>query len=147
MTETSVARTYPFIDGPFLFANLPPAAQSQSLLAYVSDVQGGTYMSSNGVEWRPVINRRVELYAGTTNGSGDYTVTYPTPFTVEPHVNATTYPPADADTRVRLTASSVNGFTVRTEKNVGLSVLSLTVLGFGTAPVAGVPVRVAVVGP
>lgn len=146
MTDTGVVRSYPFIDGPFLFANLPPAAQSQALLAYVSDVQGGCYMSSNGTEWRPVINRRVELYAGTTDGSGNYTVTYPTPFSAEPHVNPTTYPPADADTRVRITASSVNGFTVRTEKNVGLVVLGITLLGFGTNAVTGVPVRVAVVG-
>lgn len=147
MTETSTVRTFPFIDGPFLLANLPPASQSQQILAYVTDVNGGCYMSSNGTEWRPVINRRVELYAGTTNGSGDYTVVYAMPFSVEPHVNPTTYPPADADTRVRLTASSVTGFTVRTEKNQGLSVLGLTVLGFGTTAVASVPVRVAVVGP
>lgn len=146
MTDTGVVRSFPFIDGPFLMANVPPASSSQSMLVYVTDVNGGCYMSSNGTEWRPVINRRVELYAGTTDGSGNYTVVYPTPFSSEPHVNATTYPPADADTRVRLTASSVNGFTVRTEKNVGLSVLSLTVLGFGTSAVASVPVRVAVVG-
>lgn len=145
--ETAVVRSHPFIDGPFLFANLPPANQTQQLLAYVSDVQGGCYMSSNGVEWRPIINRRVELYAGVTNGSGDFVVTYATPFQAEPHVNPVTYPPADADTRVRLTASSINGFTVRTEKNVGLTVLGLTLLGFGTNAVSAVPVRIAVVSP
>lgn len=146
MTETAVMRSFPFIDGPFLFANLPPAAQCRELLAYVSDFQGGCYMSSNGTEWKPVINRWVELYAGVTDGSGNYTVTYAMPFSVEPHVNPVTYPPADSDTRVRLTASSVNGFTVKTEKNAALSVLSLTVLGFGSTPVTGVPVRIAVVG-
>lgn len=146
MTETAVVRSFPFIDGPFLMANLPPASSSTQLMAYVSDINGGCYMSSNGTEWRPVINRRVELYSGVSDVSGNYAVAYNMPFPTEPHVNPVTYPSADADTRVRVLSQNVNGFTIRAEKNQGLTVLGLTVLGFGTGPVAGVPVRVAVVG-
>lgn len=91
------------------------------------------------------VAKRIEMYSGTTDGSGDYAVVFAKAFPAVPHINPVTYPAADSDTRARVIAASTTGFTIRTEKNVGLVVLSLTVLGFGTSPVTGVPVRVLVV--
>lgn len=89
--------------------------------------------------------RRMETYTGTTNGSGDYTVVYIFPFPTTPHVNPVTYPSADATTRVRVTASDANGFTVHAEKNGGITVLTFDVLGLATAAMPSIPIRVFVV--
>jgi monoamine oxidase len=86
--------------------------------------------------------KRIEVYNGTTNASGDYTVVFTTPFASTPHINPCTLPPANSTTRVRVTAVSTTGFTVKTETNGGLSVLGLSVLGLATTNVASVPVGV-----
>jgi hypothetical protein len=142
MTETATGRIYPILDGSFTYAGLPPASENAQHLAWVSDVMGGCYMASNGTTWEAIINRRVELYAGVTDASGNYTVTYAKPFPVGSQIQPVGYPPIDADTRVRVISESTTGFTIRSEKNVGLVVLGITLLGFGTNPVPGVQVRV-----
>lgn len=144
MTETSTVSVWPFLPGVFTVGTLPPAAQNVEMMAYCTDSGSGCYMLSDGITWRPIVDRRIETYAGTTNASGDYTVTYSIPYSAIPNVQPVAYLPTDPDTRVRLSASTVNGFTIRSEKNIGLTVLSLTVLGFGTNPVPNIPVRVLV---
>lgn len=89
--------------------------------------------------------KRIETYSGVTDGNGDYAVVFLQPFASTPHINPVGYPGIDADTRVRVITATASGFTIRTEKSLGLSVLGLTVLGFGSTPFAGVPVRVLVV--
>lgn len=86
--------------------------------------------------------KREEVYEGTTNGSGIYTVVFPTPYSVTPHVNPVIYPPGNSVTRVRVTAVSTTGFTVQTETNGGLVVLGLSVLGLATTTVPSVSVSV-----
>lgn len=130
--------------GIFTLATLPDEAGNTAKTAYVTDGTG-SLMVCDGVIWKAVPTKRVETYTGITDLNGNFTVVFAVPFVAIPHVNPVTYPSADADTRVRNIAVSSTGFTVRSEKNVGLTVLGLTVLGFGTAPVAGVPVRVVVV--
>lgn len=88
--------------------------------------------------------RRVETYSGVTNGSGDYAAVYSPEFPTVPNVQPVTYPNADAITRVRVTASTTAGFTVRTERNNTVNLLGVDILGLGTAAVASVPVRVLV---
>lgn len=89
---------------------------------------------------------RVEIYEGVTDVNGQFTVVYSKQFNAVPHVNPQCQPGANAVTRCRVISRDVNGFAVQTETNPGLSVVSLTVLGLATTPVAGVPVSVMVVG-
>ena len=97
------------------------------------------------VETSTGTGKRMETYNGVTDGSGDYSVTFAKPFPSVPHINPVCYPPADSTTRVRVTAASTTGFTVKTEKNSGVTVLSVDVLALSTANMAGIPVRVVVV--
>ncbi len=147
--------TQPYVNmifGTFTVASLnaqyaPSNLDLAGRYAYCSDRAGGAgFMVCDGVNWTPAPGiPRIETYNGTTNASGDFTVTYAVPFTVIPHVNPVTYPPADSTTRVRITAASTTGFTVKTERNAGVSLLGIDVLLLGTSNVASVPVRILVV--
>lgn len=102
-------------------------------------------MANGEIETEYPAGKRWETYSGTTDASGNYSAVFASAFSAVPHVNPVTYPAADSTTRVRVTAVSTTGFTVKTEKNSGVSVLGLDVLGLGTVNVASVPVRVLVV--
>lgn len=92
-----------------------------------------------------IAGKRMETYAFTTDANGDFSIVFAPAFKITPHVNPVCYPAADSTTRVRVTAASNTGFTVKTEKNSGLTVLGIDVLGLATANVPSVPVRVVVV--
>ncbi len=133
-----------FLIGDWTQASLPPANQHPNMAAWVTDCPGFSVMISDGATWR-TIGKRTETYSGTTDGSGNYSVTFTTPYDTIPHINPVTYPSADAVTRVRVTSASENGFTVKTEKNNAVSILAIDVLAIGTANVPSVPVRVLVI--
>ncbi len=152
MTETSAPQPYEnMIVGTFTVAQLNSQYPSSDLsmagrYAYVSDRPGGAgfMVCDPALGWVNVL-KRIETYSGTTDASGNYTVVFATPFTAAPHVNPVTFPAADSTTRVRVTAASTTGFTVKTEKNPSIDVLGIAVLQVGTANVASVPVRVLVI--
>jgi hypothetical protein len=133
------------IPGQFMFATLPPAIDNKLYLAYATDINGGSYCVSDGIVWRPVDMKRIEAYSGTTDASGNFSVTYLVPYNTIPYVGPSTYPNADATTRVRVTASSTTGFTVHTEKNSTVTILTIDVLSPGVIAVGSVPVRVLVI--
>lgn len=130
------------IPGAFTMAATPSASINYHRMCWVTDRPGGAgLMLSDGSNWLTV-DKRSDCYAGTTNGSGQFSKVYDTPFQSIPHVNPVCDVGADSTTRVRLIASSTAGFTVQTEKNSGLQVLGIDVLGLATAAVPTVPVRV-----
>lgn len=58
-------------------------------------------------------SKRVETYTGTSDGSGNYTVTYATAFSTTPDVQPQIQASSSSDTRtVRITTSSTTGFTI-----------------------------------
>lgn len=143
--ETDVATPSDFL-GIFTVATLPAAgAGNKSMTCFVTDMNGGTLMVSNGTSWSTVTTKRILTFDGTTDGSGNFSATFTPAFAAIPHINPVCYPPADSTTRVRVTAASTGGFTVKTEKNNTVTVLSLDVLALGTANVPSVPVRVVVI--
>lgn len=79
--------------------------------------------------------RRIETYSGTTNASGQITVTYPTAFPVPPVVQ----PPAPAlANQVWTTVSSTTtGFTLQLNQRNTVSLLATEVLLGATVPVNG----------
>lgn len=81
------------------------------------------------------VARRIETYSGTTNASGQITVTYPTAFPVAPVVQ----PPAPALANQVWTtvASTTTGFTLQLNQRNTVNLLSVEVLLGATVPVNG----------
>lgn len=132
------------LPGTWLTAALPTAAQNDHKIAWVTDRPGGAgLMFCDGAAWRMPL-RRVESFSGVTNGSGDFSGTFTPEYPTVPNVQPVTYPGADSITRVRVSAASTAGFTVRTERNSTVNLLGVDILSLGTAAVASVPVRVLV---
>lgn len=104
-----------------------------------------TYNSSTGVLNVPTPStaKRIETYTGTTDASGNYTVTYSTPFSVTPDVQ----PQLQAGTTqqmVRITSSTTTGFTVNATNRATVTLLSVDVLLGNTTPLASASVGVLV---
>lgn len=112
---------------------LGQAGVRASISVTATGTGAATYNNSTGVINipTPVSSKRIETYVGTTDGSGNYTVTYGTAFSSTPDVQ----PQLQGGTvnqQVRITASSTTGFTVQATQRAVLSVLGLDVLA-GTA--------------
>lgn len=133
-----------FLPGEWLITELPDASLNKDKVAIVIDGPGFTVRMSDGAAWK-ALGKRTETYNGTTDASGNYSITYATGFAAVPHVNPVCYPAADSVTRVRVIVSSMTGFTVKTEKNATVNLLGIDILGIGTANVISVPVRVLVI--
>lgn len=88
--------------------------------------------------------KRTEVYAGVSNGSGDFAVVYATPYPAAPHVNPQMIPQSDPNRLARVTASSATGFTVRVEVRATLNVLGLNVIAAAPTAVSGAAVSVLV---
>lgn len=93
-----------------------------------------------------IAGRRAEVYVGTTNGSGIYSVVYGISFpagkppSVQPALIA-----GAAGRMFRVTASSETGFTVIVEDRVSVTVLGISVASTGFAAVASQALSVLVV--
>lgn len=79
--------------------------------------------------------KRIETYSGTTNASGQITVTYPSAFPTVPVVQ----PPAPAAANQVWTtvSSSTTGFTMQLNQRNTVTLLSVEVLLGATVPVSG----------
>lgn len=103
-----------------------------------------TYSNSTGVLNIPNL-RRVEPYTGTTNSSGEITVTYATAFTNVPVVNPTIRGQTNANQLVMLTSSTTTGFTVKVVERQTDTILGIVVLQTTTANVNGATVDTSVI--
>lgn len=87
---------------------------------------------------------RIDTYLGTTDGSGNYTITYPEAFSTVPDVQ----PQLQAGTPsqvVRITSSTTTGFTVQVTNRASVNLLGFELLLAATTPVSGASVGVLVV--
>lgn len=87
--------------------------------------------------------KRQETFLGVTNASGNYTVTYTTPYSSVPDVQ----PQLQAGTPsqvVRITSSTTTGFTVQVTNRASVTLLAVEVLLAATTPVTGASVSVLV---
>ncbi len=72
----------------------------------------GTYGSvTTDAQGRVTAGKRMEAYSGTTNGSGVYTVTFSTAYSVAPNIQANIIGATDTQ-NLRITSISTTGFTV-----------------------------------
>ena len=91
---------------------------------------------------KPTLHK-TETFSGVTNASGNYTVTYATPYPsvpdVQPQLTAGT--PSQV---VRITSSTTAGFTVQVTNRASVTLLAIEVLLAATTPVVSAPVSVLV---
>lgn len=80
----------------------------------VSASNGITYNSGTG---NFILTKRQETYSGTTNASGNYTVTFSTAYSVAPNVQANIIGATDTQ-NIRITSVSTTGFTVLVRNRV-----------------------------
>lgn len=72
----------------------------------------GTYGAvTTDAQGRVTAGKRMETYSGTTNGSGVYTVTFGTAYSVAPNIQANIIGASDTQ-NLRITSVSTTGFTV-----------------------------------
>ena len=113
------------------------AASSAALAAKFNTPTGTAqqYVRGDGVLATLPVAKRIETYAGTTNASGQITVTYSTAFPTVPVVQ----PPAPAlANQVWTTISSTTtGFTMQLNQRNTVTLLSVEVLLGATVPVSG----------
>lgn len=86
---------------------------------------------------------RVETYLGTTDGSGNYTVTYGTAFSTVPDVQPQMQSGA-FNQFIRITSSTTTGFTAQVAQRNSVNLLGIDVLLATTAVVSGASVGVLV---
>lgn len=89
------------------------------------------------------ISKRIELYTGTTDAGGLFTVTYSAPFPAIPNVQPE--PPLLSNQMWVKVSSTANGFQLRLVQRASLTVLTLEVLAAAVTNVAGASARVLVV--
>lgn len=89
------------------FGNIP-----SNVYMYVgADIDAA--MDNYDTEIAALTGKRQETYLGTTDSSGNYTVTFGTAFSATPDVQPQIQPSSQSDTRiVKVTGSSTTGFTV-----------------------------------
>lgn len=88
--------------------------------------------------------KRIETYTGTTNASGQITVTYATAFPSAPNVQPP--PPTAANQVWTVVSNTVSGFTLQLNQRNTVTLLSVEVLLGATVPVSGAAAQVLVVG-
>ena len=124
-----------YITGPVFSGNYSDLVGKPTLFS-------GAYTDLTGKPNIPTV-RRMETFSGVTNGSGNYTITYSTPYPTVPHV-APQLTAGTASQVARITASSVNGFTVSVTNRASVTLLAVEVLLASTTSVVGAAVSVAV---
>lgn len=87
-------------------------------------------------------DKRQETYSGTTNASGVYTVTFATPYSVAPNIQANIVNQSNTNQFLRVTSVSTTGFTVNAFARASISVLGLDLLAFATTNVNGAAIDV-----
>lgn len=90
----------------------------------------------------PVFNvKSVATYSGTTNVSGNYTVTFPTAYAVAPNVQASIPNQSSTNQFIRVSSVTTTGFTVNVYQRSAVTLLAVEVLLAATTNVSGANVQ------
>lgn len=100
--------------------------------------------SYNDLTDKPTL-KRIESYSGSTDGSGTYTVTFSTSYTVAPNVQASIPNQSATNQFVRVSSVSATGFTINVFARNSINLLGTDVLLFTTTNVSSATVDVLVV--
>lgn len=83
-------------------------------------------------------------YSGTTNSSGEYTITFPTPYSVAPNIQATIPNQSATNYFIRVSSVSTTGCTIHVYQRSTVTILGAEVLLATTTNVSGVNIDVLV---
>lgn len=97
------------------------------------------YMSYNPM------TKRMQVFNGTTDANGEFSGTYSPAFTQIPHIAAEIVNQSTPNYLLRVSSSTVNGFTVKAETKSALTILALDVVSFNATNQSGLSVSVAVI--
>lgn len=89
------------------------------------------------------VTKRIELYSGSTDANGLYTVSYPVAFAAIPSVQPE--PPSNNNQVWVKVSSSTTGFSLRLVQRASANVLGIDLLVAAVTNVAGAAVRVQVI--
>src|ERR1700749_1115121 len=88
--------------------------------------------------------KRQENYSGTSNASGLYTVTFPTPYGTAPNIQPSLPNQANTNVFVKINSVTTTGFTINVFQRNSVNLLGIDVLLFATSNVSGASVDVLV---
>lgn len=88
--------------------------------------------------------KRQEIYSGTTNSSGNYTVTFSSSFGVAPNIQSNITNQSASNQTIRVTSVSTTGFTINVFSRATLTVLGVDLLSSAVTNVNGATVDVLV---
>lgn len=136
-----ITDAYPISGNPSGFLTSVPAQTWASITGkptFATVATSGSYLDLSN---RPTIKRQ-ETYSGTTNASGNFTVTFGTAYAVAPNIQASISNQSNAQQQIRVSSVSTTGFTVNvSQRNTAfLSLLGLDILTSGTTNVSGATV-------
>lgn len=144
MTVRAAASKSYVIPGDYIPATMPDPIANKGMFAW--DDTYKCYMQSDGTIWKPTsITANVTSYTGTSDASGNWTVTFPVAKLTIPHVNPQLYPPTNSFMICRLTSVSLTGFTVKIETRTTLNVVGIDLLSSAATNLASQPIRALVV--
>lgn len=124
-----------------------PITTSGSITANLNTtgVSAGTYgivtVTAKGLV---TAGKRQELYSGTTNASGVYTVTFGTSFSAAPNIQACVTNQSVTNQGLRVTSISTTGFTINVFQRNSVNLLATDLLLSSTVNVNGATVDVIV---
>lgn len=101
----------------------------------------GKVLTTNGSSPSWTALKRQETYSGSTNSSGDYTVTFGTAYSVPPNIQAQIIG-GNSNQVLTVTSVSTTGFTVKVVEKQTTTLLGIVVLQNSTANVNGANVDV-----
>jgi hypothetical protein len=104
----------------------------------------GTYGLTSVSNGLVTSGKRQELYSGTTNGSGVYTVTFGTAFSVAPNIQASIPAQSATNQYLRISSVSTTGFTVNAYSFNTNTLLGIVSIISTTSPLTSLPVDVIV---
>lgn len=83
-------------------------------------------------------------YSGTTNSSGEYTITFPTPYSIEPNIQISIPNQSVTNYFTRVSSVSTTGCTIHVYQRSTVTILGAEVLLATTTNVSGINVDVLV---
>lgn len=101
----------------------------------------GFVVTSNGLV---TSGKRLELYSGTTDASGNYTVTFGSAYSVAPNIQASITNQSNTNQQIRVVSVSTTGFTINVYQRNAVTLLTIEVLLAAVVNVNGATVDILV---
>lgn len=143
------AQTWTSITGKPTFSNVATSGDYNDLtnkpVIYSFTGTSNQYTKGDGTYGTLTATKRQETYSGTTNASGNYTITFGTAFSTAPNIQASiTNQGVNTNQFIKVVSVSTTGFTINVFQRSAVTLLGIEVLLAATTNVPSIPVDVLV---